>query len=249
MPTEPAAVELVGAAKAYREGSALQPTNLVLRRGQVHALVGLNGAGKTTLMRLVLGIAVPTAGRVLVRGVDVARMTSTGWAGVGHLIDTPLAYPELTVKANLQIAGRLSGLNRADAHAAALRLGEEMLLSKWWTRRVRTLSLGNRQRLGIAAALVADPEVLVLDEPTNALDPAGTVVVRRMLLERVRETGASVLVSSHHLDEVARMADQITVINAGRIIGELAPDEIDLERRFFDVVNADVEANLLAGKP
>ncbi|MDO5752874.1 ATP-binding cassette domain-containing protein [Arthrobacter sp.] len=191
MPTEPAAVELVAAAKVYREGSALQPTNLVLHRGQVHALVGLNGAGKTTLMRLVLGITAPTAGRVLVRGVDVARMRSAGWAGVGHLIDTPLAYPELTVKANLQIAGRLAGLNRADAHAAAL---------------------------------------------------------QRILLERVHEAGASVLVSSHHLDEVARIADQITVINAGRIIGELALGGFVLERRFFDLVNADVEAKLLVGK-
>nr|WP_282099574.1 ABC transporter ATP-binding protein [Arthrobacter sp. E3] len=195
-----------------------------------------------------MGIAAPTAGRVLVRGFDVAQMRSSGWVGVGHLIDTPLAYPELTVKANLQIAGRLAGLNRADAHAAASRLGEELLLSKWWTRRVRTLSLGNRQRLGIAAALVADPEVLVLDEPTNAPDPAGTVVVRRILLERVHETGASVLVSSHHLDEVARITDQITVINAGRIIGELAPAGVNLERRFFDLVNADVEANLMVGK-
>lgn len=90
---------------------------------------------------------------------------------------------------------------------------------------------------------------MVLDEPTNALDPAGTVLVRRMLLERVRETGASVLVSSHHLDEVARIADQITVINSGRIIGTLAPEGIDLERRFFDQVNADLEANPVEVNP
>ncbi|MDJ0314820.1 ABC transporter ATP-binding protein [Arthrobacter sp. H35-D1] len=249
MPGEAAAVELVAASKKYREGAALQPTNLVVQRGQVHALVGLNGTGKTTLLRLVLGITAPTAGRVLVRGVDVARMKPAGWAGVGHLIDTPLVYPELTVQANLQIAGRLSGLGLGSGRAAARRLAEELLLTKWWTRRARTLSLGNRQRLGIAAALVADPDVMVLDEPTNALDPAGTVLVRRMLLERVRETGASVLVSSHHLDEVARIADQITVINSGRIIGTLAPDGIDLERRFFNLVNADVEANQRQANP
>lgn len=91
--TEPAAVELVAASKIYREGTALQPTDLVLRRGHVHALVGLNGAGKTTLMRLALGITAPTSGRVLVRGVDVSHMTSAGWAGVGHLIETPSPIP------------------------------------------------------------------------------------------------------------------------------------------------------------
>lgn len=241
MAADSAVVELVGAAKVYRDAVALRPTDLQLRRAQVHALVGLNGAGKTTLMRLALGISAPSSGRVLLRDRDVSRMTSADWMGVGHLVDAPLAYAELTVAQNLVIAGRLAGLDAVTARAAASRLAEELLLTAWWSRRSRTLSTGNRQRLGIAAALIADPDVIVLDEPTSALDPAGVVLVRQLLLDRVRD-GASVLVSSHHLDEVARIADEITVLNNGRIIGELLPDGVDLERRFFELVRADVTA-------
>jgi ABC-2 type transport system ATP-binding protein len=117
----------------------------------------------------------------------------------------------------------------------------ELKLEQYWDRRARALSLGNRQRLGLAAALVADPTVLVLDEPTNGLDPAGVMLVRQALLRRVRQDGMAVLVSSHHLDEVARIADRITVINDGKVIGTLDPHGVDIERSFFALVYADVE--------
>lgn len=235
-------IELLGVTKVYRHETALHPTDLCVKGGSVHALVGMNGAGKTTLMRLVLGISTPTAGRVRVYGTDIANMPSTKWARVGHLIETPLAYAELTVKQNLYIAGRLAGLNDGAANASARTMVEELALTQWWKRRVSTLSLGNRQRLGIAVALIADPELLILDEPTNALDPAGVLLVRQLLVDRVKHANLTVLVSSHHLDEVARIADYITVLNAGRVIGSLAPDAVDLERRFFELVRQDAEA-------
>jgi ABC-2 type transport system ATP-binding protein len=111
----------------------------------------------------------------------------------------------------------------------------ELTLGRWADRRSRVLSLGNRQRLGLACALVHRPRLLILDEPTNGLDPMGVLELRRMLLSRSHGDGVGVLVSSHHLDEVARVADRITVMHRGRVIGNLDPGGVDLEHRFLDV--------------
>jgi ABC-2 type transport system ATP-binding protein len=116
----------------------------------------------------------------------------------------------------------------------------ELNLGRYAETRTRTLSLGNRQRLGLAAALQHRPDIVVLDEPTNALDPAGVILLREALLRRASH-GAGILVSSHHLDEVARVADTITVINNGSTIGTLDPDGVDLERAFFTLIHADDE--------
>lgn len=227
--------------KRYGSAPVLEGVTTEVRAGEVHAFVGLNGAGKTTLMRLFLGMIEPDDGIVRVRGLAPSTMPARHWTGVGHLVETPLAYPELTVAQNLRIAGRLAGLSAAGATAAADRWIEELVLSRWARTSARKLSLGNRQRLGLAAALIADPDVLILDEPTNALDPAG-IMLLRTLLQRSRERGAATLVSSHHLDEVARVADRITAVNEGRVVGSLDPDGIDLERQFFDLVYRDSEA-------
>ncbi|KOS54016.1 MULTISPECIES: ABC transporter ATP-binding protein [Rhodococcus] len=225
----------------YGSTAVLENVSTEVRAGEVHAFVGLNGAGKTTLMRLFLGMIEPDDGIVRVRGLAPASMPARHWTGVGHLVETPLLYPELTVTQNLRIAGRLAGLSAAGATAAADRWIEELVLTRWARTSARKLSLGNRQRLGLAAALIADPDVLILDEPTNALDPAG-IMLLRTLLQRSRERGAATLVSSHHLDEVARVADRITVVNEGRTVGALDPRGIDLERQFFDLVYRDSEA-------
>ncbi|MFD6859240.1 ABC transporter ATP-binding protein [Rhodococcus sp. NPDC060090] len=225
----------------YGAAVVLDDVSTEVKSGEVHAFVGLNGAGKTTLMRLFLGMIEPDEGTVLVDGRAPTTMPARYWTGIGHLVETPFAYPELTVRENLRMAGRLAGLSIRNAHAAADRCIEELALTRWATARVRKLSMGNRQRLGLAAALIADPHLLILDEPTNALDPAGVILVRTQL-QRCRERGAAVMVSSHHLDEVARVADRITVVNAGRIVGSLDPDGIDLERQFFDLVYHDSEA-------
>lgn len=235
-------LELHEAGKSYLGTVVLDRVNLTLQPGEIHALVGLNGAGKTTIMRLLLAMTTPSEGRVSIRGRDLASFGPAEWKGIGHVVDFPLAYPELTVEQNLVIAGRLAGLTQSRTRAAARELASELCIVPWWSQRARTLSQGNRQRLGLAAALIGDPSVLVLDEPTSALDPAGVVAVREALLRRTREHQTSVLVSSHHLDEVARIADRITVINQGRIIGSLTPDEPDMERQFFALVLADAQA-------
>ena len=214
--------------------------DLVVRRGEVVALVGPNGAGKTTLMRVLLGMLRPASGRAEVLGRPTSSASSSTWRRVGHLIEHPPRYDELTVEELLYSSARLQGCPRPESRLLAAEAIEQLELRSWRRRRTGTLSLGNRQRLGVAAALVHRPEVLVLDEPANALDPLGVVRVRALLRHAVAARRAAVLVSSHHLDEVARMADRVVVLHAGRTLGELDPRSQDVERAFFErVLQAD----------
>ena len=233
-----AALALEKATRVFRNGSGIFDIDLELASGSIVALVGLNGAGKSTLMRVMLGMLRPQSGHARLNGNDLESAPLAEWARVGHLVEYPLAYPELTARRNLELSARLRGV--ADVSAAIDRTIREFALEQYADRRVRTLSLGNRQRVGVAAALQHDPSTIVLDEPTNALDPAGVIRLRESLLRRAAD-GAAILVSSHHLDEVARIADRIVVMNAGRLIGDLAPDTPEIERAFFEAVRADDE--------
>jgi ABC-2 type transport system ATP-binding protein len=232
-------VQCINVSKQYRSTPVLKDVNLDVAGGEIHALVGLNGAGKTTLMRLLLGMTSADQGTVRIHGRDPRTMPAQHWAETGHLVDAPLAYPELTVLQNLRLAGRLAGHSSRDAGAASHEQVEELALAPWAGTAAGKLSSGNRQRLGLAVALIGRPRLLILDEPTNALDPAGVLILRRLLLRHVRERGMAVFVSSHHLDEVARLADRISVMNGGRLIGALDPSAMDLERQFFNTVYAD----------
>jgi ABC-2 type transport system ATP-binding protein len=224
--------------RVFPGGAGVHDIDLEVAAGEIHALVGLNGAGKSTLMRLILGMLVPDAGEIELGGVALAAAGPAIWARVGHLVEFPLAYPELSARANLLLSARLHGLRPAAARAAVTAVLVELELGQYAEIRTRRLSLGNRQRAGLAAALQHNPDLIVLDEPSNALDPAGVIRLREGLLRRAG-AGAGILVSSHHLDEVARVADTITVINGGRVVGTLDPDGIDIERAFFAVVHGD----------
>ncbi|THV29005.1 ABC transporter ATP-binding protein [Glycomyces paridis] len=226
------------AVRAYGPHAGVLGLSLTVAPGSVQALVGLNGAGKTTLMRAVLGMVRLDAGSVLIDGIPVGAMPAAAWARVGHLLDRPFAYPELDVRANLEVAARLRGLPAQAVPAAVAASLGRMGIGRYERVRASRLSKGNRQRLGLSAALIADPDLVVLDEPTDGLDPAGVIALREALRERA-DSGAGVLVSSHHLDEVARVADRISVMNRGRIIGALEPAEAELERAFFELVLAD----------
>ncbi len=240
-PEGPPILRLSGVRRAFGADLAVDGLNLTVHAGEVHAVVGLNGAGKSTLMRLALGMLRPDGGTVALRlrgaGSDVAawRAPAGVWSQVGHLVEAPFAYPELTVIEMVHAAARLRGLSSQDALPAAQRVVTALELDRWAGRSTSTLSMGNRQRLGLACAAVHRPRLLVLDEPATALDPAGVLLVRTWLLQ-ARDSGTGVLVSSHHLDEVARMADRITVIHRGRAIGALPPRGVDLEQQFFTMV-------------
>lgn len=230
-------IATTGLVRWFDGDRAVDGLDLDVHSGEIHAVVGLNGAGKTTLLRLLLGMLRPDAGHARVFGIDAVGLPPEGWQRVGHLIDVPLTYPELTVRENLAGACLLHGIERWRVDDAVSRTINDFGLTRWSERRARHLSLGNRQRLGLASSLVHDPDVVVLDEPANALDPAGVVFIRE-LLRAAKDRGAAILVSSHHLDELARVADRITVLHRGRQVGRLDPSGVDLEKRFFDLVHA-----------
>ncbi|MGZ9809687.1 ABC transporter ATP-binding protein [Pseudoroseicyclus sp. H15] len=234
-------LELKSVTKLFPSGDGVSGIDFTIRAGEIHALVGLNGAGKSTLMRLMLGMKRPDSGEVLIDGAPLQSLDPQRWSRVGHLIEYPFAYGELSVRQNLVLAARLRGLSPARARTSADDIITGLALEKFAERRVADLSLGNRQRVGLAAALQHGPDLVILDEPTNALDPSGMIALRDTLLARAA-AGAAILVSSHHLDEIARIADRITVINAGRIIGALEPGQAEIERAFFSLVSADAEA-------
>jgi ABC-2 type transport system ATP-binding protein len=231
------ALKIRGLGRTFDDQPVLRGVDLSVASGEVHALIGFNGAGKSTLMRAALGMLRPDAGSVHLFGVGIAGADAAVWNRVGHLIDTPFVYPELTVRENLWAAARLHGVPISAVTASVNRVVGQLELEPWAGRRASKLSLGNRQRVGLASALVHYPRLLVLDEPTNALDPSGVVLLRELLLDAARD-GAAALVSSHHLDEVARIADRVSVLHAGAIVGELDPHGVDLERAFFAMVHA-----------
>ncbi len=212
--------------KRYGTTTAVDGVSLDVRAGEIYALLGLNGAGKTTLIRLLLGMVRPTAGRIEVTGRPVSDRTV--WSRVGYLVDTPAAYPELTVRENLEVARRLRQVADRTSVERAIDLFD---LGRYADRRARALSLGNRQRLALARAMLHRPSLLVLDEPVNGLDPAGVVEIRRLLLRLVAEEGTTVLLSSHLLSEVARLASRIGVLHDGRLVDELDSDVLSTRVR------------------
>ena len=229
------AIETEGLGKRYGDVEAVQDLSLQVAEGEIYAFLGLNGAGKTTTIRMLLGMIKPTSGLARVLGIGVRLGSSEPWAGVGYLVETPHSYPELTVRENLEVARRLHpGVPPAAVGLWIERLG----LAEYADRRAGTLSQGNAQRLGLAKALLHEPRLLLLDEPANGLDPAGIVEIRGLLLELTREQGVTVFMSSHILAEVARLAQRIGIIHAGRLVQELDMAELERNRGRRLVVEA-----------
>ena len=227
-------LELEQVSRHFTPSSGITDVTLRVSAGEVVALVGLNGAGKTTIMRVALAMVRPERGQVRLFGQRLSEVPSPCWSRVGALVETPLAYRELSVAANLTMAARLRGATPSVATQAMETWGLEPVAG----RRFHRLSMGTKQRVGLAAAFQHQPDLILLDEPSNGLDPASVIILRDQVL-RAAGRGAAVLVSSHHLDEVARIADRIVMVNAGRMIGNLRPQGPDLERAFFNALLSD----------
>ena len=222
------AIEVRGLTHRFGPTTVLDGIDLTVGPGLVYGFLGRNGAGKTTLIRSLLGLLAPSAGEIRLLGtrVDGGRTPAELWRQVGYLVEGPGLYPTLTVGDHLAMAARY----RHPPPDAVARVVEQLALGRFVDVAARTLSLGNRQRLGLALALVHRPRLVVLDEPVNGLDPAGVVEVRQ-LIRSLADDGVTVFMSSHLIAEVARLADRVGVIHGGRLVDELDAGQLAGPRR------------------
>ncbi len=202
---------------------AVQDVSLSVPQGSVFGFLGLNGAGKTTTMHVLLGFIEPTEGTAALFGVDVRQ--SIARRRIGYLPEMAESYPFLTGRESLWVAGRLFGMPRSVLRQRIGELLETLNLQEAADRRIGSYSRGMLQRIGLAQALIHDPDLVMLDEPTGGLDPLGRLEVRRVI-QSLRERGKTVFFSSHELSEVEMVCDRIGILARGRLVAEGRPDEL-----------------------
>jgi len=225
-----AAVQGRGITKCFGDVVALDRVDLSVAQGQIHGLVGPNGAGKTTLLGLLLGLAAADEGRLEILGVPVGRALAAP-DGIAGFVDGPGLYPALTARQNL---AALAALRARDARTAGIDdVLEQVGLTDVADDKVRGFSLGMRQRLGLAAALLTRPRLLVLDEPANGLDPAGKKHVHGVL-SRLAADGATVVLSSHRMDDLEALCSEVTILATGRVVFSGPVGKLSAENRELD---------------
>ncbi len=212
--------------KSYRGFTALDGLTMRVPKGAIYGLVGQNGAGKTTLIRLICGLQSPTEGSYALYGVKNGDLEIGNCRRrMGAVVETPSIYLDMTAEENLREQCRVLGLHPFAKNKELLKLAG---LSSAGKKKAKHFSLGMRQRLGIAVALCGDPDFLVLDEPVNGLDPEGIVEMRELILKLNREKGVTVLISSHILDELSRLATHYGFLHEGHMIKEMCAQELEL---------------------
>ena len=217
-------IETKGLTKRYGEQVSVSSLDLHVQKGRIYGLLGRNGAGKTTTMKMLLGLTVPTSGTVTIFGRPLQGNEKRVLPRIGSLIESPGFYPNLTGTENLQIFARLRGLKSPNYIKGALELVNLPYRDK---KRYAQYSLGMKQRLAIALAVMHNPELLILDEPINGLDPQGIVEMRELILKLNRERQITVLISSHILDELSKLATHYGFIDGGRMVKEVSAQELE----------------------
>ena len=211
--------------KDYGNYKALNGLTMRVPKGSIYGFVGKNGAGKTTLIRLICGLQRPTSGEIKLYGVDFDdRRAAKVRRRIGAVVETPSIYLDSTAEENLKTQYRILGMPSFDGIAEILRL---VGLENTGNKKAKHFSLGMRQRLGIAVALAGNPDFLILDEPINGLDPQGIIDIRELILKLNRERSITVLVSSHILDELSKIATHFGFIDCGKIVKEMSATELD----------------------
>lgn len=211
--------------KKYKGYQALNGLTLNIPKGSVYGLVGRNGAGKTTLIRIICGLQHPTSGDYTLYGINSESSDiSKARKRMGAVVESPSIYMDMTAEDNLKQQYMLLGMPSYDGIAELLQL---VGLENTGNKKARNFSLGMKQRLGIAVALAGDPDFIVLDEPINGLDPQGIVEIRELILRLNREKRITILISSHILDELSRLATHYGIIDRGRTVKELSAEELD----------------------
>lgn len=211
--------------KQYKQFHALNGLSMHVPKGAIYGFVGRNGAGKTTLIRLICGLQEPTSGGFHLYGIEnTDKNIVKSRRRMGAVIETPAIYMDMTAKENLKQQYRILGLPSFDGIEELLEL---VGLENAGKKKAKNFSLGMKQRLGIAIALAGDPDFLVLDEPINGLDPQGIIEIRELILKLNREHQITVLISSHILDELSRLATHYGIIDQGQMIKELSAEELE----------------------
>lgn len=206
--------------KKYKDFTALDNLTMKLPKGSIYGLIGKNGAGKTTLIRLICGLQNPTSGNYTLYGIsNRSKEIVKARRRIGAVVETPAFYPDMTAEGNLKQQYRILGLPSFYGIHEMLKL---VGLENTGDKKAGYFSLGMKQRLGIAIALAGDPDFLVLDEPTNGLDPQGIVEIRELILKLNREHHITILISSHMLDELSRVATHYGIINSGHMVKEIS---------------------------
>jgi ABC-2 type transport system ATP-binding protein len=222
------AIETRELTKRFGHFKAVDAISLSVKKGEIYGFLGLNGAGKTTTIRMLLGMIRPTSGKACLSGKKVDAGNRQLWNSVGHLVEIPYSYPDLTVQENLEIVRRLRFVPSPKSIQTIM---EKLKIDQYKDRLAKNLSLGNAQRLGLAKALIHNPSILILDEPANGLDPAGIVEIRELLHDMAKNQGVTIFISSHILGEISKFATRIGIIHKGKLLQELDTDQLDLFRK------------------
>lgn len=227
--------------KSYSNIEAVNHCNISIAKGSIYGLLGENGAGKTTIFKLLTGLLIPTMGKAEVLGMDITKCRSDILKNIGSIIEVPVFYERLSAVKNLEIHLAYMGVSGLEINSVLEMVG----LSNTNNQPVSQFSLGMRQRLGIARALIHKPKLLILDEPVNGLDPTGIREMRKLFLKLKQEENMTILISSHILSEVEHVADTIGIIAKGKIIEEVTLSEViqkfpnGLEDYFFNIMKGD----------
>lgn len=238
-------IETENLTKQYGTTTVVDNINLHVPKGKIYGLLGRNGAGKTTAMKMILQLVYPTGGAIRLFGTDYKEHTHSLYGKIGSIIETPGFYSNLTGYENLKIIAKLRGQLSKHSVQEALRV---VGLEKETRKVFADYSLGMKQRLGIAAAIMHEPELLILDEPINGLDPIGISEIRSFLSELSHSKGTTILISSHVLNEIEQIADIIGVMHEGRLIEEVNMAELHKRnRRYieFELSNVEIAAKIL----
>ncbi len=227
-------IETKNLTKKFDKQVAVNNVSIHVHKGKIYGLLGRNGAGKTTIMKMILGLTSATSGKISVFGKNIKKNAKHIYPRIGAIIETPGFYPNLTGTENLKIFAKLRGITRKDAikHAldiVGLKYNDKKIFSKY--------SLGMKQRLGIANAIMHEPELLILDEPTNGLDPIGIVEIRKFIKNLCLEKEISILISSHILTEIEQLADTIGILHNGNLLEESNYKDLKKRNRKYIMIN------------
>lgn len=217
------AIQLDNVSKSFGDFHAVRNLSLEVHRGEIMGFLGLNGAGKTTTIKMLLSLLKPTSGSIYMLGNKVDSGNYKLWSHVGYLEEASY-YPDLTVVENLEIARRM---HRISDRGVVDRVIKKLDLEIHRKKKAKNLSLGNRQRLGLAKAIIHNPEVLILDEPVNGLDPASVVEIRELLLDLSRNEGVTIFLSSHLLEELSKLVDSVAIMHKGQLVQNMNIDQLE----------------------